>query len=307
MTKRREHGRETWHRLKEWDIGQTAAERLSFNILSSEGYESIDPSHPLGGRDGLKDMKCSKNGIKWIGACYFPRGQKSFTVIKNKFLQDLKGVEKNNVQGIAFITNQEITVKQRESLVRLSKHHVDIFNIDRIASILNLPINYGVRADFLNIEMTDEENVSFTAARDKLYIQSIQSEIRDHNYLNENIHTEFKPTKNIDIGDVYLADLGNGIGNEQVGTRPVVIVSNRINNRFASTVTVVPVTSQIARAKLPTHVELGFFPNADKESVALIEQIKTVSKMRLRNIITTLDTGLIEKIKECVSVHIGLF
>lgn len=51
---RRTDGRETWHRLLEWDKGQTPAERLAAIILNSEGFRNIDPSHPLGGRDGLK-------------------------------------------------------------------------------------------------------------------------------------------------------------------------------------------------------------------------------------------------------------
>ena len=82
-TMRRAEGRETWHRLLEWDKGQTSSERLAAIILSSEGFKNIDPSHPLGGKDGLKDMVLSHNGCKWIGAVYFPRGQQDFSCIKD--------------------------------------------------------------------------------------------------------------------------------------------------------------------------------------------------------------------------------
>ena len=71
---RRTEGREAWHRLLEWDKGQAPSERLAALLLSNEGFKNVDPSHPLGGRDGLKDMMLSYNGSKWIGAVYFPRG-----------------------------------------------------------------------------------------------------------------------------------------------------------------------------------------------------------------------------------------
>ena len=71
---RRIEGREAWHRLLEWDKGQAPSERLAALLLSNEGFKNVDPSHPLGGKDGLKDMMLSYNGSKWIGAVYFPRG-----------------------------------------------------------------------------------------------------------------------------------------------------------------------------------------------------------------------------------------
>lgn len=74
---RRNDGRETWHRLLEWDKGQAPAERLAAVVLLSDGdgFRNVDPSHPLGGRDGLKDLILANNGTKWIGAVYFRKGQ----------------------------------------------------------------------------------------------------------------------------------------------------------------------------------------------------------------------------------------
>lgn len=66
---------ETWHRLREWTDGPGKSERLAAQILLEEGYESLDPSHPLGGPDGAKDAVCVKSGKKFIMAVYFPRGQ----------------------------------------------------------------------------------------------------------------------------------------------------------------------------------------------------------------------------------------
>ena len=92
---RSKDGRETWRRLLEWDKGQAPSERLAGHILRIEQFQSIDPSHPLGGRDGLKDIVSERGGEKWIGAAYFPRGQQSFTAISTKLADDLKGVIKN--------------------------------------------------------------------------------------------------------------------------------------------------------------------------------------------------------------------
>jgi hypothetical protein len=63
---RRTDGDETWMRLQLWTKGQKPAERLSAHIISAEGYTSIDPSHPLGGRDGLKDIICTKNNVSFL-------------------------------------------------------------------------------------------------------------------------------------------------------------------------------------------------------------------------------------------------
>jgi hypothetical protein len=84
MNMRSRDGRETWRRLLAWDREQAASERLAGHILRFEGFQSIDPSHPLGGRDGLKDIICARDGKKWIGAAYFPRDKQLFATIAKK-------------------------------------------------------------------------------------------------------------------------------------------------------------------------------------------------------------------------------
>ncbi len=293
MQYKRSAGRETWNRLKFWDQQSTASERLSYHILESQGYKEIDPSHVFGGPDGTKDMKLKKDGKTWIGACFFSIREKNFNELEKKFLADLTGIQKNNAAGMAFVTNQELTSSKREKLEALgSPYLIDIFHLERIRGILDTPINYGVRADFLQIPMTAEENISFIAARDKKYLDSLGN------------YSEFVPIKPVRFGDVYFADLGVGIGNESMGTRPVVVVSNAVNNKFAPTVTIVPVTMQMTnRLKLPTHVEIGCLPKQKKKSVALVEQIKTISKMRLQTLITTLEKGKIEEIKKAILIQ----
>lgn len=182
---RRMEGRETYHRLLEWDKGQAASERLAALILSSEGFDGIDPSHPLGGKDGGKDIVCYFNHTRWIGAVYFPRGQQTFSVIKNKFISDLAGVQKNGAIGIAFITNQEITLSQRKEL-ELYDDSVDvrIYHLERISDILNNPKMYGIRLDFLDIEMTKEEQLSYFAISNISGFERIEKKIDE---LTENL------------------------------------------------------------------------------------------------------------------------
>ena len=161
---RRKDGRETWHRLLEWDKGQASAERLAAVVLLSDGFRNIDPSHPLGGRDGLKDMILTNNGTKWVGAVYFPRGQQCFTDIKSKFNHDLEGVKQNNANGIVFVTNQELRLSERKELTEIDEDiDVQIYHLERLAALLNSPTNYGVRMEFLEIEMSKEEQLAFFA------------------------------------------------------------------------------------------------------------------------------------------------
>ena len=172
MNAKSKDGRETWRRLRDWDRGQAAAERLSGHVLRAEGYQAVDPSHPLGGPDGLKDVKCERGGHKWIGAAYFPRGQQTWVAIKRKFSADFKGVAKNKVHGIAFITNQELSLNERNELIKAaSGAAVDILHLERIASRLDAADCYGLRLEFLDIEMSKEEQLAFLASRDLLLTQ----------------------------------------------------------------------------------------------------------------------------------------
>jgi len=106
---------ETWHRLREWTDGKTKSERLAAQILLLEGY-SVDPSHPLGGPDGGRDAICTRHGQRWIMAVFFPRGQLSFTKIFSKLKSDLGKAKQHTPVGVAFITNQELTLTNREKL-----------------------------------------------------------------------------------------------------------------------------------------------------------------------------------------------
>lgn len=144
---------ETWHRLREWTAGQTPSERLAAQILIREGFSSVDPSHPLGGPDGGRDALADRQGKRFAMAVYFPRGQQNFRAIKQKFEADVEGVRPNSIEGIAFVTNQELTLSQREAFDKLAEPiSVELYHLERITTILDAPEMARVREQFLGIE-----------------------------------------------------------------------------------------------------------------------------------------------------------
>ena len=172
---RQSGGDETWCRLQEWTKGQKASERLACTILQSEGY-AVDPSHPLGGKDRGKDLLCKKDDLTLVGAAYFPRGQQTFKAIKKKFTDDLQGVAKHNAGGLVFVTNQELSLGERRLLERVIKDDavVELYHLERLASLLNTPKNYGIRFEYLEMRPTEAEYLSFLAFRDEEHYRRIQ-------------------------------------------------------------------------------------------------------------------------------------
>ncbi|MFD2639754.1 MULTISPECIES: type II toxin-antitoxin system PemK/MazF family toxin [Piscibacillus] len=108
-------------------------------------------------------------------------------------------------------------------------------------------------------------------------------------------------------GDVYYADLTPVVGSEQGGVRPVLIIQNNIGNRFSPTVIVAAITAQIQKAKLPTHVEIDSKKyKFERDSVVLLEQIRTIDKQRLTDKITSLDEHLMKQVDEALQISLGL-
>lgn len=108
-------------------------------------------------------------------------------------------------------------------------------------------------------------------------------------------------------GDIFYADLSPVVGSEQGGVRPVLIVQNDVGNKYSPTVIAAAITSQINKAKLPTHIEISALEyGLQKDSVILLEQIRTIDKKRLREKIGRLDDELMEKVNEALTVSFGL-
>lgn len=107
-------------------------------------------------------------------------------------------------------------------------------------------------------------------------------------------------------GDVFYADLSPVIGSEQGGVRPVLVLQNDVGNKFSPTVIVCAITSQIDKAKLPIHVELGPTAGIERDSVILLEQIRTIDKKRLREKVTHLDDAVMARVDGALSISLGL-
>lgn len=108
-------------------------------------------------------------------------------------------------------------------------------------------------------------------------------------------------------GDIYYADLSPVIGSEQGGVRPVLVVQNDVGNKYSPTIIAAAITSQINKAKLPTHIEIDAQEyGLAKDSVILLEQIRTIDKKRLKEKICHLDDELMERVNEAIGISFGL-
>ena len=108
-------------------------------------------------------------------------------------------------------------------------------------------------------------------------------------------------------GELYYADLSPVVGSEQGGVRPVLIVQNNIGNRHSPTVIAAAVTSQINKARLPTHIELGQSGGLLKDSVILLEQIRTIDKTRLQDRIGEVNDDTMKRVNNALMISLGFF
>ena len=108
-------------------------------------------------------------------------------------------------------------------------------------------------------------------------------------------------------GDIFYADLSPVIGSEQGGTRPVLIVQNDTGNRHSPTVIAAAITSQTSKARLPTHINIaGGSVGLSKDSVILLEQVRTIDKRRLRERMGKLDDEHMEMVDNAIAISFGL-
>ena len=108
-------------------------------------------------------------------------------------------------------------------------------------------------------------------------------------------------------GDIYFADLSPVVGSEQGGIRPVLIVQNDVGNKHSPTVICAAITSQMNKAKMPTHIEIPAAASGlTRNSVVLLEQIRTLDKRRLREYLGRIDEKLMAEIDGAIAVSFGL-
>ena len=112
---------------------------------------------------------------------------------------------------------------------------------------------------------------------------------------------------NIKRGDIYYADLSPVIGSEQGGLRPVLIVQNDVGNKYSPTVIAAAITSQQSKANIPTHIQIGSESSGlAKNSVVLLEQVRTIDKKRLKEKMGSVDQSAMSKVDQAISISFGL-
>ena len=108
-------------------------------------------------------------------------------------------------------------------------------------------------------------------------------------------------------GDIYYADLSPVVGSEQGGMRPVLIVQNDIGNKHSPTVIAAAITSRLDKAKLPTHIEIDASAyGIEKDSVILLEQLRTIDKRRLKDKVCHLDSAMLDKVNHALEISLEL-
>ena len=120
---------------------------------------------------------------------------------------------------------------------------------------------------------------------------------------------EYRSVKKLVIrrGDIYYADLSPVVGSEQGGIRPVLVIQNNMGNRHSPTVICAAITSKLNKAKLPTHIEISTRDyKIVKNSVILLEQIRTIDKQRLREYVCHIDPAMMKRVDEAICVSLNL-
>lgn len=114
-------------------------------------------------------------------------------------------------------------------------------------------------------------------------------------------------TGSVKRGDIYYADLSPVVGSEQGGLRPVLIVQNDVGNRYSPTVIAAAITSKLSKTKLPTHIDIsGQNAGLSRDSVILLEQIRTIDKQRLKEKMGHLDEHTMDSVRRAIEISFGL-
>ncbi len=108
-------------------------------------------------------------------------------------------------------------------------------------------------------------------------------------------------------GEVYFADLSPVVGSEQGGVRPVLVIQNDVGNKYSPTIIAAAITSQLSKAKLPTHIELDKIDGLPKNSVVLLEQIRTLDKRRLKEKICDISQIKMAEINQALLISLGFY
>lgn len=207
--------------LKNWRFGQAQAERLASAILHIEGFEDIDPQHPLGGPDDTKDLLCRRKGESWLAAVYFPTTEPTFAALQKKFKADFNGVAKHQTSGFAFFCNRYLSIGERQKLLtHTGSTQTEIYHCERIRSLLDAPKGCGVRLEYLRIPMTEAEQWAFWSTMN----QDVVRRLLDHEKRRE------RQFESIESKIDLLLDRTNAIGFSLAEQRSSLMTSSPVDD-----------------------------------------------------------------------------
>ena len=167
-----------------WRGGPTQAERMVAALLRVEGYQNVEPQAPLGGPDDRADVLCDRGGYRYVAAAYFPPTHKECADIIEKFDHDILGVGRRERDAFAFFTNQRLTRGERKILKERALAQgveCEVYDVERISGMLDVPSGYGLRAAYLALPMSGAEQIAYFSSRQDLVDAAIDrntSELR---------------------------------------------------------------------------------------------------------------------------------
>lgn len=118
------------------------------------------------------------------------------------------------------------------------------------------------------------------------------------------MNMKFRPE--VRRGDIFYADMGENVGSEQNGMRPVLVLQNDVGNEHSPTIIIAVLTSKVKKMYMPTHVYVGARFGLKEESVVLTEQISTIDRRRLRGFVGSMDRPMMSKVEQAIHISLGL-
>ena len=194
---------------------------MAAHVLAVSGYASVDPTHPLGGPDGGKDAAVRRDGQPWIMAAYFPRGEVTPAAVRAKYLHDYEGVAAMGALGMAFVTNQEMPAALRRELTEAVTGDVELFHLERLAHILDLPANSELRRKYLYIPGQSPNGPTGPSSHDQTSLDKMFA-ILSRVAVDNTLYYDFESAWRDEIVEPWLAATRHLAGAEWVIGEPEV-------------------------------------------------------------------------------------
>lgn len=219
-----------------------------------------------------------------------------------------EGIKSSNKEEKVQVGLDEIITNTKTMRDLIHKLEKDIFNTRKQLSSFEQRFTEKYAKDIQSFNQLDEKVNENKDNNHKKQTQPKDAEVNQEEKEKVTVvNIKNSHSRILKRGDIFFANLSPVVGSEQGGVRPVLVVSNDIANRFSPVITIAPITAEIQKAKLPTHVEIDSKRwGLKRDSVILAEQTKSIDKSRLTDKITYLDDDMMDKVDAALSVQLGL-